>query len=312
MKIRLSAFIVTKPFQYINATNISDSNFRDLYLISSFNNFEKFYQAVKNKSNFWNKIYIFNSKEISILKLLLKQRRYEKLYLDSDFGLLLRFLLFFFINVKIFVYEEGIASYTYNLRGDITLKSKFRTFLDKLLLGYTWSGSSYKTSGIYLYQKAVFLKLLNYKIRNKTILPFNKSYIAHLSNISEIDFLYENINFNLYSGKDVLLYLTAGDINNEIYTTLALYPNFYKILKLHPFQKNTDYKNFDESIDNSLPAELLISKLKSYANTLIVIHESSAAILNIINDIELIEINIGEKAYAQNFDYLKSLFIVKQ
>lgn len=312
MNFQRSAFIVTKPLQYINATNISDTNIRDLYLIPNFNNFDKFHRAIKNKSNFWESILIYKTKEKALVKLIIMQRYYTKIYIDSDFGIILRFLLFFFINVKIYVYEEGVASYIHNIRGNKTFKSKVRVILDKLFLGGTWSGSAYKTVGIYLYHKAAFLHLMNNNIGNKNILSFNKNYLSHLLDINEIDFLYETINFNKYIGKDVLLYLTAGDINDKVYPILALYPNYHKILKLHPFQKDTDFNNFNESIDNSLPAELLISKLSGLTNSLIVVHESSAALLNIVNDIYFFDINIGDKEYADNFNYLKSLFIANQ
>ena len=312
MKLRRSAFIVTKPFQYINATNISETNIRDLYLIPNFNNFERFYHAVKSKSKIWNHIYVFKTKELALLRLVFFQRRYENVYLDSDFGLLLRILLFLFVGIKIYVYEEGVASYTYNLRNNETLKSRFRSILDRLFLGSTWSGSAYKTVGIYLYHKKAFLKLLNYNIGNKSILSFNKSFTDHIFDINEINYLFENINFNKYKGIDVLLYLSAGSINKDVYPIINSYPSYHKILKLHPFQKDTDFHIFNESIDNSLPAEILIYRLNYYAKSLIVVHESSAAILNIVNDINLFEINIGEKEYAGNFNYLKSLFIANR
>lgn len=307
MNSKKSAFIVTKPLQYINATNIPDSSIKDIFLIPNFNNFERFHLSIQNNSRFWNSIYIYNTKEIALIRLILIQRRYSKIYLDSDFGILLRFILFFFINIKIFVYEEGIASYTSNIRENVNLKNYIRPFIDKILLGGTWSGSSYKTVGIYLYHKDVFLKLLNYNIGKKNILTFNKNYLEHLSEINEIDVLFEKVNFNNYVGKDVLLYLTAGNVNNEIYQILSKYPTHYKILKLHPFQYDIFDINFDESIDNSLPAELLISKISFLANSLIVVHESSAAILNIINDVHFLDINIGEMVYKKKFNHLKSL-----
>ncbi len=307
-----SAFIVTKPFQYINATNIADTNIRDLYLIPNFNNFDTFYDAIKEKSKFWNLIYIFKTKELALLRIIFIQRRYVNIYLDSDFGFILRFLLFFFIKVKIYVYEEGVASYTLNLRNNETFESRVKSFLDRLFFGNTWSGSAYKTSGIYLYHKTAFLKLLNYNTGNKVILNFNKKFLFHLLDINEIDHLYENINFNNYKEKDVLLYLTAGVINKNIYPILSIYPKYCKILKIHPFLKNISSTHFDESIDSSLPAELLIYKLSSIAKSLVVVHESSAAILNVVNDIDLIEINIGEAKYTHNFNYLKSLFIGNQ
>jgi hypothetical protein len=307
MNSKRSAFIITKPLQYINATNIYDNNSKELYIIPNFNNFIVFFNAIKNKSNIWDSIFIRKTKEIALIRLVIKQRSYSRIYLDSDFGILLRFILFFFLKVKIFVYEEGIASYTNDIRVDSNLKCKVRTFLDKLLLGDTWSGSSYKTVGIYLYHKDVFLKLLNYNIGNKNILSFNKNYLEHLVEIKEIEFLYEKINFNNYIGKDILLYLTAGNINKDVYKILLKYPNFYKILKLHPFHKDIFDVKFDESIDSSLPAELLISKINLLANSIIVVHESSAAILNIINDVKFSDINIGDVDYAVKFNHLRNL-----
>lgn len=310
MNLRRSAFIVTKPFQYINATNIPDTNIRDLYLIPNFNNFERFHDAVKNKSKFWNHIYVFKTKELALLRLIFLQRRYENVYLDSDFGLLLRILLFLFVELKIYVYEEGVASYTFNLRSNETFNSRFRSILDKLFLGSSWSGSAYKTTGIYLYHKKAFLKLLNYNIDNKSILSFNKSFTDHIFDINEINYLFENINFNKYKGIDVLLYLSAGSINKDVYSIFTSYPSYHKILKLHPYQKDTEFHIFNELIDNSLPAEILIYKLTCYANSLIVVHESSATILNIVNDINLCDINIGELEYKKKFNYLKTIITI--
>jgi hypothetical protein len=309
--IKKSAYIITKPLQYINATNIQDSNNKDCYIIDNFNNLNQFAGAIKSCTTYWNDILISSTKHKAFLKILINRSKYSKIFLDSDFGIVVRLMLYVLYPINIYVYEEGLASYTQFIRPNRRLKDKIMSKIDYLMGGKTWSGGAYMTKGIYLYHIKGFKKVVFNGPMKKKLLSFNSDFNSHVASLKEIDFLYKDLNFANFSNKNILIYLTAGVINPDCFPIMQLYPDHLKILKLHPNEKLEPQllKEFDYSFNNTIPAEVLLCKLYNKSRSMIIIHESSAAMLNVLQLKDITEYNIGAASYKEKYEEIKNAFL---
>ena len=307
-----SAYIITKPLQYVNATNITDLNAKNLFVVDNFNNADKFIESIKIKSSHWDKIFIFKKKEFALINIIFNRSKYDKIFLDSDFGLSVRLLLFFLIGKFVYVYEEGLASYTLNLRPNNILHFFLKIF-DFILCGAGWSGSSFINHGIYLYRPNSFIEIIKNDLKGKKIYSFNKKFMDHITQLPEIDYLETGLKFHDYVNQKVLLYITAGKVNLNVLPILEIHNDFIKILKLHPNEKVDDLNSFyfDTSINNTLPIELVILEFLKHVQKLVIVHESSAAMLNIVGVQGFTEFNIGEEQYKIHFEHIKNLFLTK-
>lgn len=299
-----NAFIITKLLQYINVNNIPDKSLRDLYVIPNFANKRNFLNIIKKKS-YWKNIYLFKTKELALINILFN-KKYNKIFIDSDFGILLRLILFFFNN-KIFVYEEGLASYVSSVRSKKTFLNKIFKVIDYLSLGGKSSGSAFATKGIYLYHSNAFKNMTN-SLSHKNFLKFQHSFIDNLNNQNQFLNLLFKKDFTFYKGKKVLLYICAGPINESIYPLMEKYKKYHKVFKPHPADVDVlDFKfSFDEILDPLFLSEYAILNILKFSESLVIVHESSAALLNLVN------LNLNNVFNLTNTDYLEEFKLIKK
>lgn len=291
MKKNSSVFLVTKPLQYFNASNIDDPNFRICLIVNYFTNAETLYNKIKNQSTYWDEILFFKNNFDALKWVIDNINSVNKLYLDGDYG----FKKYFYLNklsgIDIYVYEEGEASYYNNLK-DKSIRNNFLIKLFYRLLGnHDYLGGYKNTKGIYVYdiQKHKCLKP-NY---NKEIRSFGEPFIRHLINFRDRDlFLNEKSKeiIRHLKNQKVLLYLSGWftsksesnySFKNELNNILLQYPKHIKILKPHPHIKtdsDEDNKLFDFLITGEVLAEYFISEVLNEAEELIVIHHGSSAL----------------------------------
>jgi len=276
--MKKSVFIISKPLQYINATNIADDNLKDCIITNSFFNAQKFCDIVKENSNRWETIKFSKNTYTAVREVIKNKNEYEKLYIDSDFGIILSFYFYQLGSIQIYTYEEGYASYTF-IRSSKTFIDRFKNNVANLIGLKNWVGSHSKTVGLYLYQPLKFIENIGLP-KNKKLLSFEKPLSKHIYSLKEISILYENINFEIFKGKDVLLYMTNYYANPKIPNLITAYPNALKVIKPHPQMSVDDklFSKFDQVIENQLPAEILIDKILGQCNRLTVVHEGSFAL----------------------------------
>jgi hypothetical protein len=297
-----SAYIITKPLQYINSRNIPDNFDKDLYLIDHFLDCDNFKNSIlKSRYNPWRSIIKFKTKERALIYLIIFKSRYSKIFIDSDFGIVLRFLLYFLNKSSIGVFEEGFASYVPQLRPSHGIKNHVFSLIDRLQGGYNWSGGYKHTQLIYLYNT----KLFAFKIPEckKPLMSFERDFTSNLSVIRELDEYYNEIDnlINTFSNKQVFLYLSGYSINNQFLSISEQYSSYVKILKPHPNMKNVENCKFDLIIRSNILAEVLIIKLLDVVDKLVLVHEGSFGMLNIPLNSKIDEYIIGDEVFKQYF-----------
>jgi hypothetical protein len=308
-----SAYIVTKPLQYFNSRNIPDIFVKDLYIIDHFVDFDNFVFSISSSVyNPWRYIFKFKTKEIALIYILCFKSKYSKVYLDSDFGIVLRFLLFFLKESSICVYEEGFASYSPQLRPVHGIKNFFFTLVDKFQGGFNWSGGYKNTEFIYLYNT----KLFTSKVPEcqKPLRSFARDFTSNLNEIRELDEYYCEINnlINTFSNKHVFLYLSGYSLNNQIHSISDKYSSYFKLLKPHPNMKIVEDGKFDLIIRSNILSELIVIKLLDVVDKLILVHEGSFGMLNIPIDGKIVEYIIGDENFKQYFlDFRKLISNIK-
>lgn len=287
-----SAYIITKPLQYINATNILDENIKDCFLIVTFKNADIFYTNIVKYSTYWENIYYFKNRTKALFNILFRLKKYNKVYLDSDFGFFIRIILLLFFNKNVFVYEEGYGTYRANIRDKKNIKNKLFLSIDRVL-GKNYIGGFFNTKGIYVYNPDAYLKLVSPNSK-KIIFKFKNSFREHLTNYEEFNSIFNFDDINKIEGENVILYLTDWEINDNYINIISQYDGYFKILKPHPHIKNSIRieKDFDYIIDNFIPAEILIEKILQNSNKLILIHQNSSALIYFSNYDKLKVINI--------------------
>lgn len=302
-----SVYIITKPLQYINATNIPDNCIqKDCYIMNSFYKAEEFVIYIKKNVNRWNRIeFIKNGRYIMryyiFLKIIFNRSKYTHLYTDFDYGSIHTILFFFLRKLCIYTYEEGFGSYRqYVDKGSFF--SSISTYLKKKFRSKNWIGGNRFSKGGYFYYPSV-MKLLNPESTSKNILSFRNSYLNHINTLPEIDYFINGIDFNKYLNKKICIYLSSWVINPEYEFVMKNYENHYKILKLHPHITNIEkFPNFDEII-RIIPAEIFLIKLIPIAAEVIVIHENSTSLIYLLSEeikSKITEINL---AFSENSEY---------
>lgn len=287
-----SAYIITTPLQYINATNIPDKSIKECFLIKGFKNSRVFYDEIKKTSSQWQSIHYFQNKKEALKYIIINKNNYQNLFLDSDFGIKITFSFFLLRTLNIYTYEEGYGSYR-TIRKKNNFKDIFRRFVYLLLGGKNWIGGNRFTKGIYLYHPNVFRNLI--KQNKKELFAFSFPFNVQLNNLPELSFFSQQINTETYRGKNVLIYLTNWTIYPRITSILNEYPDYLKILKPHPHlkSKNVGEYNFDKVYDNSIPAEILIPKILAVAEKIVLVHENSSVLIY-LNSNQITTINISD------------------
>lgn len=278
-----SYYLVTKPLQYFNCTNIEDTNNRFCLIVNNFDNARIICDQLKEKSKIWKDILFFQTYSEAFRWIANNKSKINKLFIDSDYGIYRYNMLAKLKNVSIYVYEEGIGNYRY-------LKNNFRhallSTLYSIFLGNkNYLGGSKYINGIYLYDIEKHKKC--FPGNSKKLFSFKNSFNDHLTLFEESDvFFPEEVKegLSIFKGKKVMLYLSSYNISQDAVDILKNNGNsFIKLIKPHPHLKDfdSDDSNFDKIIPSSVMAELLIAHLCTICEKVVVIHENSTALLYI-------------------------------
>ncbi|MEL7588470.1 MAG: hypothetical protein AAGU19_17300 [Prolixibacteraceae bacterium] len=300
-----SAYLITKPLQYVNATNIPDERPKDCLIIKSFAGAETFVRNVSAYSIHWDKVFSFESRSEAFEFIVLNKNKYNRIFLDSDIGLF--YHLSQFSGIDIFTYEEGIGSYR-KIRDTTKLIEKLKAVIWSILGFNNWIGGNKFTKGIYLYNPAVFRQLIPNE--KKPVYKLNNSFHSSALHLKELSYLHENIDFGRYKNENLLVYLSSWEISESILSKLESFPTHIKILKPHPntLTKTRLTSHFDEVITSAIPVEIFLIKVSKYCNQLVIVHENSSALLY-LNDVQYLEVNISTLKFKEEYRKIRELIL---
>lgn len=290
MKQKKSAYLITKPLQYINATNIPDDNNKDCFIVDDFKGSKIFYENISKKSSYWDEKYYLQKRRNFYIFILKNKRKYKNIYMDSDQGFLAFIFSLIVLPIKIYTYEEGYGSYR-ELRDGTKLIEKIKINIYKLLGSNNWFGGGTFTKGMFLYHPESFNNLV--PKNKKKIYPFRKNFIDHANLLmKELGSLFDSKILDIIKNRDVILYLSSWEINVEVYNIIEQYPGHFTIIKPHPnIKNNIKLDNFDYILNSILPAELYIHQILMRCKNLIIVHENSSSLIYVGN-IKCTEINL--------------------
>mgnify|MGYP000932168397 CR=1 FL=1 len=298
-----SIYIISKPYQYFNVCNIEDHSNKTLIIVNAFSGSEDLYLNIKNKSHYWDEVFFCNnySEAFNLIYRISKNNLFRKLFIDGDYSLSMIKELQKLKNIDIFVFEEGLGSYTDNIR-KVILKNKFKNgnFKHKLkwilttiylkLKGHDDHHGGFKgTKGIYVYNHE--LHKLNKPNFKKEILSFKNSFLDHLRKFEDRKFISSDYSYLMEVVKDkkVLIYLTSWQVDSKIESIIEEYPYHVRILKPHPHIVDDKLRiiqdKFDFNISGGNMVEFLISDLIDVSKELIVVHNNSSALMHLKNSL---------------------------
>lgn len=292
--MKKSAYIITKPLQYINASNIEDDSDKVCMIIDNFSNSKQFVEKIKEYSKHWEEIQFFENRKKCLNYILKNKKMFDKLYMDTDMGLSTRLRLIRLYSVEINVYEEGFGNYRGKIRDNKRIKDCLIGLIDRFL-GRNYLGGFCRTKHIFLYHKNAFLKLVDENPKQK-IKGFKRNFFNHLMSLKEITYAFPNELKSEDIGEKVLVFLTARKIDDDYKNELVKYENFYKILKPHPELSNRTKieADFDYIVEAFVSAELLIAELLESEKQIIILHHGDTTILNLPTVYDFKEINISK------------------
>lgn len=275
-----SAYILSKPLQYFNCVNIEDTNNeKDCYISNGFSEINLFIDVIRHNTTFFTKIELYKTKLSALLHVCLFQKRYNKIFIDTDYGLVVRFILLFFKSVKIYTYEEGYASYNY-LRNSNSVKDKILLKISAILKINNWSGGSSKISGSYLYDHNLFKR--NIIVKDYSFLKkFKLEFWDNIACSKELEFLCEEIDFSIFKNKNLIVYLSSWEMSSKIYEIIDNYQGYFKLLKLHPnirIQPKEVLFHFDYIIPSNIIFEYFLYRIRNEVNQMIIIHHGTFAL----------------------------------
>lgn len=274
-------FIVTTPLQYLNVLNIETLGNKVILVLGGFINSEVFFSNIVN-TKVWDEAHYFENYNDMFKYLIEIINRKDKLFIDSDYGLVTNNKLRKIKTNEIYVYEEGIGSY----RSDLV--SRERSWLKKnvlLFLGNKefFGGSKY-VKGIYIYDHERHIK--NVPSFNKERLHFKNRFSEQLkSNISNFitDNLIEKYK-TLVKNKEVVLYITNWNYNKQIekYIENIKKEDNSKLLILKPHPHFNDFNQikikFDDIVSGDILVEILLTLLKEFSKDFLVLHENTSSL----------------------------------
>ncbi|GAB3421205.1 hypothetical protein [Niabella aquatica] len=299
-----SVFVVSKPLQYFNTTNIDDSNSKILLIIDGFKEASTFFIQVQKKSNYWDEVLFFANSSKAFDWLFQNRNIIQTLYLDGDYSLSVLKVLRKLKNVDIYVYEEGVGTYennlkmttTRNLVKNFTLFTRLKVyafiFLYKLIGLKNFQGGNKFTKGIIVYNvERHKICVPEFRKKRKT---FKVPFVEHLSTCVDRDILY-TMNINLLDkvrGRKVLLYLTSWTINPAISKVLDKHLGYISIAKPHPHIKGEKRKKLEELGFNYISegrdlVEFLLNDILLRCEELLVVHENTSALAYFKNNPKL-------------------------
>lgn len=274
--------IIGKPLQYMIASccfSAMDHKNINLIVMDSFLGAS---QTVNNilKLNRFNKVFFCRGR-LSSFFLASFFARSNDLLIDSDVGFRIYFYLLFYkvfnLRANIWVYEEGVGTYIYDLekytwRG--TKLGKIKKNIANIIGVASQFGNSVFTSGIYLYNRDYIVNNKKNKVFEIKLTLMN--YIN--SNIDELERLFalEGYLTLPYHSKAVI-YLSNHEISPSIDRTLCEFSNYLKLCKPHPhLKRDVNLVCFDFFLEGGVPVELYLARAIEIYDEIVVLHHGSS------------------------------------
>ncbi|RXK87343.1 hypothetical protein [Filimonas effusa] len=310
--MKVNVFVCTKPFQWLNVENIrkegASSNI--LIIIENFPDSATIAGRIKQYFPHWKEIILVKNRLDAFLAI--RKFRVDNLYVDSDYGR--KSYLYSLVPGKLFVYDEGIGTYSVTTKELSGFLNKMKFFLFKAIGAGTFQGGNWKTRGVIVYNKKLYNIRFGKELKGKEILsfqyPFNE-FIRH--NIDRICKVFNFYDYAGLTGKRILLYLTFHKLRDDIISYITEHATEYDmvLVKLHPhlakFGNVAPLQNKGYNLlTNPIMAEVIILKLAAN-NYVTILHESSSACLNLGKSPNLQVLDFQNPLYAKDFEqYLRT------
>lgn len=299
-----SAFLITRPIQYLNAINIprADAS-RTLLIVDSFNGARHLQETASLPNSKWTDVQIFESTQEAFNWVRRNKNAFTDFFTFSDFGLRLCLMLGRLKPLRIHIYEEGASSYIRdNFRpGSIRFFSSF--FSSGEIKLFRHMGQCRFVDTIFVNHVELYRKLFPdcQKAVSGFSVPLLEHLIANYSDSAIVSKLPENMD-----QRDAILYLSDWTVNQSAFDVLAAHPSFLKVAKFHPAHSGSETfeGKFDLIVEPATLAEIIIAELAKSCRLLIIVHECSSAVLNCrLAGITFREINLGssEKGMEAKF-----------
>ncbi len=303
-----SAYIISKPLQYFNVSNIEDDQLKVLFIINGFSTAKLFFEQVKKESLQWNEVYFYDTYDQAFSFIHQNADSFSKIFLDGDYSLSMLKNLYKLRDKKIFVYEEGVGTYTdqiryvvnKNLFGNVSISKKLKTYFTCQILACfgqkNYHGGSSFTDAVYVYDQKKHQQ--NKPHFKKELKKFKKSFLQHLTEFEERSILSEDYSevLSALTGSEVVLYLTSWSIDPDVRNILQDYEGCKKIIKPHPHIADKAINDIRPDFDYVLPGgnmvEFLINDLCAVVSHLYVVHHNSGALLYFKNHAKITEVRI--------------------
>ncbi|BBD44456.1 Hypothetical protein PEIBARAKI_4449 [Petrimonas sp. IBARAKI] len=277
-----NVFIISKPLQYFNATNINTIGSKTCLLVNNFYHAQSVFEAIKRESLHWNKVFFFETTEDAYKWVLNNKKKISRLFIDSDYGATKYKILSQIRCIDIFIYEEGIGNYRNKLK-EKGWTGTLKEFFYNLFGNKNYLGGSKYVKGIYLYDKDRFKNA--HPNSRKPIYEFKVSFSEHLKSFQDKSIFLDQGTRKILSeikNKKVFLYLTSWSIFLHIDDLLSEYSDYTKIIKPHPhIKKDIDntFNNFDYVLKGSDIIEIFINELLIKFEEVVIAHHGTSSLM---------------------------------
>lgn len=304
--MKRSVFIITKPLQYINATNISDQNDKIGLITDTFHNAPEIFKELKMKSSFWEELIFVESGKEAEEWVLKNNKQIDVLYTYSDYGFWNYLFLNRLKNTVKYVYEEGLGNYITGLRKK-SLINNVLVYFNGLIGNMEFVGGSRYIDGLFVYHPEKVMTSFP-RIRTK-VFPFQKYFLDHLNTLPEASAFFDSKDaeiVNLFHKQSkVFIYLGTWFHNKteeQIFTEknvsekIASFSEHVTIYKPHPHSGATSLSVqslFTHTLSGGTMAELLFNAILVSAKELVVMHHSSSALTYFESRKNVIAIDLG-------------------
>ncbi len=304
--MKKSVFIITKPLQYINATNIVDGNYKIGLVTNTFHNAATIFTELQIKSNFWDRLIFVETENEAKAWVLKKQAEIGILYTYSDYGFSNYLFLNRLRNAVKYVYEEGLGNYIPGLRKRNAINNLF-VFFNGLLGNKEFVGGSRYIDGLFVYDPNRVKA--NFPLLRTQLFSFHKKFLDHLNTLPESSAFYDKndaaIINKLEKNTKVLIYLgtwfhgkTEEQIFNEkkVAEKLKAFSGYTTIYKPHPHSGNpaSNIKLlFTHILSGSTMAEMLVLSVLASATEMVVLHHASSAMTNFESNYNIVSVDLG-------------------
>lgn len=275
-----SAFYISKPLQYFNATNIEDPNEKVCIIVDHFSGARELYEKLLNRNSQWNQIIFVPNPKAAYVWMQENSKEIDRIYIDSDVGVLKNIWLYPLRRKQIIVYEEGLGSYRSDLRPRKALDLVVEFLLNIVGIRSFFGGSVF-TNAIYLYDHDSHKK--NNPSYQKARLHFKRNFLEHLNHFEDKNLFLDEESYLVIEqacAKKVILYLTSWQYNSAVEHIINDYPGYMKLIKPHPHIKSSFSQHlnmFHFVVGNAVMVEFLLLELAKVAEKVVVLHENSSA-----------------------------------